>query len=291
MKRRRANRAVQATAVRDELLRYVEAAVKAIRARRPSDTEIHRARKVLKRARANLRLLRDAVGKAAYTHENAALRDAARPLSGVRDAAVILETGYTLLSMARRHGPRRRLLLKVLRALAQARLEARAELFRMNATRASAACLVAAAARMRTWRLEQADMKSVCSGLQRIYRRGREAFAIVCADPTPENLHEWRKQVKYLGQSMEIWKAQGADGVKELIKRADKLADLLGTDHDLAVFEERLEKLDAPHPIRSAVTRDIARRRCKLQNKALKKGRRLFKAKPRSFVFAMAPRG
>jgi CHAD domain-containing protein len=290
MKQRRASRTVQARTVRDELLRYVEAAVKAIRARHPSDTQIHRARKELKRARANLRLLRDAVGKAAYIRENVLLRDAARPLSGVRDAAVLLETGNTLLSVGRR-GPRRRWFLKVRRALKQARLEARAELFKMNATRASAACLVAAAARMRTWRLEQADRKSVCSGLQQIYRRGRAAFAIVCADPTPENLHEWRKQVKYLGQSMEIWKAQDADDVKELIKGANKLADLLGTDHDLVVFKERLEKLDAPHPIRSAVTRDIAGRRFKILNKALKKGRRLFKAKPRSFVFAMAPRG
>lgn len=290
MKRQRANRTVLATTVRDELLRRIEAALKAIRARNPSDTEIHRARKELKRARANLRLLRDAVGKSAYTRENAVLRDAARPLSGVRDAAVLLETGNTLLSMAR-HGPRRRVLLKVRRALKQARLEAHAELRRMNATRASAACLVAAAARMRKWRLEAADTKSVCRGLQRIYRRGREAFAVVCADPTPENLHEWRKQVKYLGQSMEIWKVHGMDGVKELIKRADKLTDLLGTDHDLVVFEERLENLDAPHPIRPAVTRDIARRRCALRNKALKKGRRLFKAKPRSFVFGRALRG
>lgn len=285
MKRQRANRTVQATTVRDEVLQHVEAAVKAIRARHPSDTEIHGARKELKRARANLRLLRDAVGKAAYARENAVLRDAARPLSAVRDAAVLLETGDTLLSRAG-HGPRRRLLLNVRRALKQARREARAELCKRNATRASVAFLVEAAARMRTWRLEQADIKSVCSGLQRIYRRGRESFEIVCAEPTPENLHEWRKQVKYLGQSMEIWKAQGAGGVKGLITCAAKLADLLGTDHDLVVFEERLKKLAPPHPIRSTVTRDIAGRRCKLQNKALKKGRRLFTAKPRSFVVA-----
>ncbi len=285
MKRQKANRILQATTVRDALLRHVEAAVKAIRAHNPPDTQIHRARKQLKRARANLRLLRDAVGKGAYMRENAVLRDAARPLSAVRDAAVLLETGDTLLSATRR-GPRRRWLLKVRRALEQARLEARAELRRMSATRASAACLAAAAARMRKWRLKQADSKSVCSGLQRIYRRGRKARAIACADPTAENLHEWRKQVKYLGQSMGMWKAHDADSVKGLIKCADKLADLLGTDHDLVVFEERLEKLDAPHPIRPAIARAIADRRCLLQNKALKKGRRLFKAKPRSFIVA-----
>ncbi len=288
MNRRRASRTVHATTVRDALLQHLEMAVKAIRARHPSDAQIHKARKELKRARANLRLLRDAVGKPAYRRENTVLRDAARPLSGVRDAAVLLETGGRLLNMAR-HGSRRRFLLKVRRALKQARLEARAELCRINATRASAASLVAAAARMRKWRLERVNMSSVCSGLQRIYRRAQKALAIVCADPTPENLHEWRKQVKYLSQAMGMWEAQGADGVKELIKCADKLADLLGTDHDLVVFEERLEELDAPNPIRLAVTRDIAKRRRIFRNEALKSGHRLFKAKPRLFVLAMTP--
>ena len=88
---------------------------------------------------------------------------------------------------------------------------------------------------------------------------------------------------------MEVWKRHEADGRKEeLITCADKLADLLGTDHDLVLFEERLEKLDAPHPIRLAITRDIDGRRGHLHNKALKKGRRLFKAKPRSFAFEIA---
>lgn len=141
---------------------------------------------------------------------------------------------------------------------------------------------------MRKWRFEQVDMASLCSGLQRVYRRGREALETACGNPTNENLHEWRKQVKYLGQSMVVWKAHDADGVKGLIKRADKLADLLGTDHDLAVFEDRLEKLDSPHPMRLAMTRDIAGRRRDLRNKALKKGRRLFKEKPRSFAREIA---
>lgn len=290
MKRQAANGTVQAATVREELLRHVETAVKALRARDPSDEQIHRARKELKRARANLRLLRDAVGNAAYIRENAALRDAARPLSGVRDAAVLRETADTMTSGVGR-GARRRLLLKVRRVLEQARREARAELRVMHAARESVARLVAAAARMRKWRLDQSDRASVCRGLQRVYRRGREALAIACADPTTENLHEWRKQVKYLGQAMAVWKVHEANGVKRLVERAEKVADLLGTDHDLAVFEGRLEKLDSPHPIRPAITRDIGRRRRDLQDNALKKGRRLFKVTPRSFVRGIAPRG
>jgi len=125
-------------------------------------------------------------------------------------------------------------------------------------------------------------------GLQRIYRRGRKAFAITCDDPTKEHLHEWRKQVKYLGQALEVWKAHGADDVQTLLKRAGKLADLLGTDHDLIVFEERLKTLDALDPTRPANFLDLADQRRDVLRKSLKKGRRLFKAKPRSFVRAFA---
>lgn len=288
MKRQPAKGTLQAATVHDELLRHIETAARSIRGRAPTDAQIHRARKHLKRARANLRLVRDAVGKAAYTRENAALRDAARPLSGVRDAAVLCETADKMIRAAHR-GARRRFLLNVRRALDKARLEARAELRMMNAVKESSACLDAAMTRIRKWKLAQTDGASICSGLQRTYRRARKALATAHADPTNENLHEWRKQVKYLSQSLEMWKTQRADGVKELVKRADKLADLLGTDHDLVVFEGRLVKLDSPHPVLPAITNDIAGRRRQLLDEALKKGRRLFKTKPRSFVRAITP--
>ncbi|HYN14009.1 MAG TPA: CHAD domain-containing protein, partial [Burkholderiales bacterium] len=75
-------------AVRGQL----EHALKALNGRkRLSDESIHELRRELKRARAGLRLLRQAVGDPAYTRENAALRDAARPLAPVRDATVVLQ--------------------------------------------------------------------------------------------------------------------------------------------------------------------------------------------------------
>lgn len=290
MKQQDVKGTLQAETVRDALLGHIEMAVKAIRTREPSDEQIHSARKELKRARADLRLLRQAIGRRAYARENAALRDAARPLSGVRDAAVLKETVERLLKSGR-SGARRTLLLKVRGALKRARREARAELRMLNAVKDSVACLVSSTARIRKWQFEHPHTASVHEGLQRLYKQGRAAFRTACADLTNEHLHEWRKQVKYLGQSMEMWKTHDATGVKKFVKLADMLADLLGDDHDLAVFEERLKQLDSPHPIRPAITRDIAKRRFDLREKALKKGRRLFNAKPRSFVREIARQG
>ncbi|MGC4098765.1 MAG: CHAD domain-containing protein [Nitrospira sp.] len=190
---------------------------------------------------------------------------------------------------AARPGARRRLLLKVRQTLERGKRESQAELQAMNVLNDSAACLEAAIARMRRWKLTPAHRASISKGLERTYRRGRKAFALACEKPTDENLHEWRKQVKYLGQSLKVWKAlRGTDG-EGLIERADKLADLLGTDHDLVVFEKRLEMLDAPHPTRPAIALDIADQRRDLVKKALKKGRRIFNAKPRVFTRKIAP--
>jgi hypothetical protein len=53
---------------------------------------VHEARKAFKRLRALLRLARDELGDEVYQRENTVFRDAGRELSGVRDAAVLVET-------------------------------------------------------------------------------------------------------------------------------------------------------------------------------------------------------
>jgi CHAD domain-containing protein len=261
----------------------VDHALKVLRARSVTDERIHTARKHLKRARANLRLLRDAVGKAAYTRENTALRDAARPLSGVRDARVLIDTLDVLLETTT-SAPRRALLLKARVALAHARREARVELRVMNAVSHSATVLAASLERMREWRVNEVGASVVNEAYERLYRQGRRAFDVAHSDPTPENLHEWRKQVKYLEQCTRACAPRSKHHVKSLLKAAEALADLLGEDHDLVVLEERLETLDAADRSRPAITRTIAMRRRALRRKALKQGRAVFSTKPRAFA-------
>jgi len=58
---------------------------------------VHGARKQLKKGRADLRLLRKALGSQTYAYENTALRDVARPLTTVRDARALMDTLDTLV--------------------------------------------------------------------------------------------------------------------------------------------------------------------------------------------------
>src|SRR5689334_3003714 len=55
------------------------------------DESIHEARKAMKKVRAVLRLVRPHIDSATYRKANAALRDAARPLTQVRDARILID--------------------------------------------------------------------------------------------------------------------------------------------------------------------------------------------------------
>ena len=77
----------------DKLLRMsVGEVLERLQAPQPiSDEAIHDARKALKKARADLRLLQDGINKTTYQAENADLRDAGRFLSPLRDARSLIE--------------------------------------------------------------------------------------------------------------------------------------------------------------------------------------------------------
>src|ERR671917_266737 len=80
--------------VRRVALGRIDHALDELRGRSDSSREeaVHEARKDMKKLRALLRLLRGELGDRVRARENAAFRDAARELAGVRDADVMLET-------------------------------------------------------------------------------------------------------------------------------------------------------------------------------------------------------
>jgi CHAD domain-containing protein len=249
-----------------------------------SDEAIHSARKDLKRARANLRVLRCLIGDTAYKRENAGLRDAARPLSAVRDAKIVMDALDEQLERDDR--PSERALLVNLRGqLEKARLAARREVKKSGVLTKSAESLEQAWARVDGWHFSRNGASKLGRALERVYRSGRKALADVKKESSPEKLHEWRKQVKYLTQAMDALKPPQARRLAKLIKRSDSVATSLGDDHDLVVLQEKIQALHSgSHNAHRALSAEIARRRKKLETKALRKGRALFEPRPKAFV-------
>ena len=86
------------TEVQRLLCHHIDQALKALQGNQPLlDEAVHSVRKQLKKGRADLRLLRKALGSQTYAYENTALRDVARPLTAVRDARTCMDTLETLV--------------------------------------------------------------------------------------------------------------------------------------------------------------------------------------------------
>jgi CHAD domain-containing protein len=270
------------------LCHHIGQALKALQESQPlSDAAVHRARKQLKKGRADLRLLRKALGSQTYTYENSALRDVARPLTAVRDARALMDTLATLVEHSEVQAQALDL-GQVQLALRDEYCEVRQHVLNEGNTLESLeASLQAARARAKRWPLGRRGWSVLGTGLKRIYRNGREAFAVAQADPSQEHLHEWRKQVKYLWHQLQVLQPIQPGQLTTLADQAHTLANALGDDHDLAILAHKCLEEPDKFPDRGTVHKLadlIVRRRALLQEQAMTLGHCLYEEKPRKFV-------
>ena len=270
------------------LCHHLDQALKALQESQPlSDAAVHNVRKQLKKGRADLRLLRKALGSQTYIYENTALRDVARPLTAVRDARTFMDTLNTLVehSGVQAHALD---LDRVRLALRHEYCEVRQRVLKEgNTLELLEASLRAARARAKRWPLGRRGWAVLGAGIKRIYRNGREAFAVAQDDPSQEHLHEWRKQVKYLWHQLQVLQPIQPGQLTALADQAHTLANALGDDHDLAILAHKFLEEPERFPDRGTVHKLadlIAHRRALLQEEAKTLGHRLYEEKSGKFV-------
>jgi CHAD domain-containing protein len=263
----------------------VEAASDCLRSkRRISDERVHESRKHNKRARAALRLFRCSLPRARFERINVTLRDAAHPLTEIRDTKVLLDTLASLredIGDAANHTSMNALR----RELETARAKTRRTLG------ASSAALAKTRRALRTVAKDVDEARVHGQGwdvlgpaLRRMYRRARNALEAACSERSDEHLHETRKRVKQLWHALQILEPLRPAALGELIDEAHKVADLLGDDHDLAVLAQRASERElAARKDGQALLALILVRRQALQERALTLGERLLSEKPKPF--------
>ncbi len=267
------------------LLAQLDKAIAGLKRPNLTDHTVHEVRLDLKRARATLRLLRESIGEEAYRRENLCMRDAARPLTTVRDANVLLTT-LRRVDPAAQAEQKQDFVRQLSRVLRRERRAARQCLMHKDVA-ASAASLVAVKRRLQGVPQARLDRASLGTGVKRAYESGRKAFAQVRKRPTDESLHEWRKQTKYLANQLEIVLPLRPKRLTESCKRSSRLAERLGEDHDLALLGGKIfHYARGPYAAsqNDAVAELIgrlARQRRALQGKAYRIGRQLYGAKLR----------
>ena len=256
----------------------------------PDENAVHETRKALKRLRALLALLAGELGEQAFARENRALRDAGRSLAGARDAEVMLGTLDALIERHPRELARRGGVHRLRARLAAEHERSRRQMLGEPAALAQALVeLRAFRARASAWTLrEWPGIELVQDDLQRLYKQGRRRRrrAARTNGTDMQAMHQWRKRVKDLRYAAEMLDRPS------LARRADSLGETLGEDHDLAVLAQRI-RTDVKQAkgsqrvgrrTRTLLLGLIAKRRRKLQRRALREGRRLYTDSPKKFL-------
>jgi CHAD domain-containing protein len=197
-------------------------------AKGPRDEVVHEVRKSLKKIRAVLRLVRPVIGEKCYRRENTCFRDAARPLTEVRDARILIDTLDKLVEHFQEHISGRS--FADLRKALQINLRAvrKRVLDEQNAFVAVAETVSQARERVKGWTDVTDKWSSVGRGLQDTCRQARAAFRDAAADPSVATLHVWRKQVKYLRYQLEVLRPLWPERIEELAAEADRMGRLAG---------------------------------------------------------------
>ncbi len=274
-----------ASGVRRIVAEELDSAIAGLRARPLSSDAVHEARKSLKKARSALRLLRSDLGNDVRRRENAAMRDAARRLSGARDVQVMLETLDKLSADPRVAVPDQAVVR--LKQLLEARREELRNESDLEAEAADAADeLAGVRERLAQWPLDDEGFGAAAAGLRRMYRRGRQAMDTALKKGDDASWHRWRKRVKDLWYASRILKPVAPGQLSGATDEASDLSDVLGDHNDLAVLAETVteheHELAPGHAelMRAA----LSRRRDSVRLAAAPLGMRLYAERPKAFA-------
>jgi CHAD domain-containing protein len=276
-----------AVGIKRTVRRQIEKALAHLRARGDPDETVLEVRKCFKRVRAVLRLVRDDLVDTVYRRENFLFRDAARPLTEARDAVVLLETLDNLTGhSADQIKPGE---LRKVRTLLAANRKAvtRRALTAQKAFASVVEAIEPVLGRLEDWTIRPEGWSALSGGLQRVYEAGFRALSASCTEPSVENLHEWRKQAKYLWHGLQLLQPAWTGDEKELGDQVHNLSRLLGENHDLAVLRQMLGAdplAYGGHGVLENLFSLIKRRRENLEQQAFVLGRSIYADTPTVFA-------
>lgn len=252
---------------------------------------IHDARKGCKLLRGLLRLIRPAMIADFHTKDDR-VRLASARLSTLRDTSVMVKTVQRLLKS--RDVPLSRKQKMAIRRIFDKQEGMKCEQPNDGGGQVSyfLSDMQEIVREMFQWSFSSDISLAAKGGFEATYRRCMKLMKVSRNKPTDENLHRWRKHVKYHEHHMRLLGSYWKGNVSKRSSRLARLAELLGDDHDLALIQE---KVNARRTSQSTGHRDelsrfgklISRRRIRLQTRAFKLGMKLFRKRPRTVVNKM----
>ena len=270
-------------AVRRVALSQIDAALSEIDGKELTPEQIvHQVRKRCKKLRALIRLVRP--GLADYARENAAFRDLARMLSGVRDQDVLIHSCDRIGQHFGKDADADIMYALCARLATDKEERTAGGPDRLADFRNG---MVQARERAQMWVIEGDGFAAFAGGLCQGLKRARDAMAHARHDPLPDAMHEWRKHVKYHAYQARLFREIWPEMMQVHTTALSDLADLLGEHHDMAVLQQRLA--ERPHDYGGA---EAVRHICGLSHElqeniadaSFRSGARLLAERPRALA-------
>ena len=251
----------------------VEGALASVDGEGELEPRVHDIRKRMKKLRGVIRLVRPAFPD--YRMENAHFRDAARSISGLRDAQVLRQTLDRLIQTHEEPldpdafaGFRGRIGDAARQGSTEVDLDAGRE------------ALVRAHERIDTWTLRETGWDAVAGGLMETYKRARRGQSAT----TDEDLHDWRKRLKYHWYHVRLLRDICREEMDAREATADKIGDEMGFYRDLVVLEAEMEEGPLSDESERVLRGLIETRKAETLAEARKLADRLLAEKPKGLV-------
>ena len=167
------------------------------------------------------------------------VRDAARLLSGLRDKGGMIET-FDKLMDATDTPPADFAALRAWLVGGQRAVEGTAQM--ETALDGFGAAMREMRGRIGDWSVAGDEFGALEGGLAKTWDRARRAMKAFARDPRDENVHEWRKRVKYHWYHCRLLAPIHPQEMKTRAARAKDLSEMLGDHHDITVLETHLEQ-------------------------------------------------
>ncbi|MFG0286683.1 MAG: CHAD domain-containing protein [Rhodopirellula sp. JB044] len=242
----------------------------------PRHEVIHQVRKRCKKVRGLVRLVRPALGKA-YHEANVLFRDAARPLSELRDAKSMVGTCDDLMNYFEGKVDRsifesiRSSLKQDLSDINDRKIGERLSEFRDT--------MLESKKMVKDWALSDSGFDAIEGGFIKTYERASDRLSDAKDDRDSHLLHQFRKRTKYHWYHLRLLQDIWPPIMKSYRDAAKELSDLLGDEHDYAVLRQTIlndpEVLNEHKNVEVFVALLDARRR-RLANRAITIAERLF---------------
>ncbi len=200
-------------------------------------SSVHEIRKCCKRIRAVLRLVRDEIGYSAYYRENVFYRDLSRRLSAMRSFNVLVNSTQILQSDLSDTIP-----VSSFEPLIGTLTSRRNKMFERLVIQENMMQYIrrqaeGSRARIGDLSLIRDDFGAFQEGLRRVYRQGRKFRDISRQSPTPHNLHQLRKKMKYLWYQMLILQPIFPPMLEVYTDTLDRIGENLGNIHDFSELQ------------------------------------------------------